>query len=310
MGFYLLIIFVSMATLLEAQLPLSEQEFFIAFSRTTNVQQIYTNWTPTNAPHACQLFTSVIKCTKNSITFLKISDDRLTGVIPSEIGLLTNLDYLDFSYTQLNGSIPQSIGSLSNLVILSFEDTKITGSLPDSLNQLHKLQRLFFPPNIRSTIPENIGDLSMLLSLIIDDSFYGTIPSSIGNLERFTLLRISSKNILGTIPSSMNQLSNLNYLGLQNNLVGTIPGGFSGLTELDSLVINEPTLKGNLYISAFHQLELLDLEYTSLNLCGCFAVTELRWCSNITSSNIFCSCHLPSPCMTDHCTTSPPCGMA
>ena len=43
-------------------------------------------------------------------TSLNLSDNQLTGSIPSEIGNLTNLTYLDLSNNGLTGEIPPERG--------------------------------------------------------------------------------------------------------------------------------------------------------------------------------------------------------
>ena len=49
---------------------------------------------------------------------IELSNNGLTGEIPSEIGNLTNLAYLGLSSNQLNGEIPSEIGNLMNLTEL------------------------------------------------------------------------------------------------------------------------------------------------------------------------------------------------
>ena len=41
--------------------------------------------------------------------------NNLTGTIPTELGLLSNLEYLDLYSNQLNGTLPTSLASLSLL---------------------------------------------------------------------------------------------------------------------------------------------------------------------------------------------------
>ena len=49
---------------------------------------------------------------------LYLLDIQLTGSIPSEIGNLTNLTYLNLGGNQLTGEIPPEIGNLTNLEYL------------------------------------------------------------------------------------------------------------------------------------------------------------------------------------------------
>ena len=61
----------------------------------------------------------------------------LTGEIPSEIGNLTNLTYLNLRSNQLTGSIPSEIGNLINLTLLYLYENQLTGEIPESICDLN-----------------------------------------------------------------------------------------------------------------------------------------------------------------------------
>ena len=63
-------------------------------------------------------------------------DYGLTGNIPSEIGCLVNLEYLDLEDNQLIGEIPPEIGYLVNLEYLDLENNQLTGDIPNSVREL------------------------------------------------------------------------------------------------------------------------------------------------------------------------------
>mmetsp|Transcript_36756 Transcript_36756/g.44335 ORF Transcript_36756/g.44335 Transcript_36756/m.44335 type:complete len:592 (+) Transcript_36756:73-1848(+) len=60
----------------------------------------------------------------------------LTGTIPSDIGLLTELRDLALGGNQFDGTIPKSVGLLKNLRHFWVEDLKLTGSVPTSVCDL------------------------------------------------------------------------------------------------------------------------------------------------------------------------------
>ena len=47
-----------------------------------------------------------------------IQDNRITGRIPEELGLLNNLEHLWLQQNNLTGTIPSIVGSLGNLLSL------------------------------------------------------------------------------------------------------------------------------------------------------------------------------------------------
>jgi len=75
-----------------------------------------------------------------SVEELNLSDNKLTGALPSEIGKLTNLRVLNVS-NNLMTCVPAEVGKLSNLEVLDLSNNKLTG-LPYELGNLKKLKIL------------------------------------------------------------------------------------------------------------------------------------------------------------------------
>ncbi|KAF8776337.1 hypothetical protein HU200_003564 [Digitaria exilis] len=70
---------------------------------------------------------------------LNLSSNKLTGVIPPEIGQLKALVSLDISFNNLEGPIPNSICNLTNLQVLDLSNNNLTGAIPSALENLHFL---------------------------------------------------------------------------------------------------------------------------------------------------------------------------
>ena len=81
------------------------------------------------------------------VTRLDLSGNGLSGTLPSELGRLTNLEYLYLFTNQLSGSLPSSLGNLTNLKELDLRYNQLSGSLPSSLGNLTNLQRLWLGGN-------------------------------------------------------------------------------------------------------------------------------------------------------------------
>ena len=71
---------------------------------------------------------------------LQIPKEGLTGTIPSELGSLTNLQWLELTSNQLTGEIPAELGNLSNLQNLWLSGNQLTGEIPAELGNLSNLQ--------------------------------------------------------------------------------------------------------------------------------------------------------------------------
>ena len=64
---------------------------------------------------------------------LDLSNNGLTGVIPIEIGNLSNLSVLILSDNQLSGQIPSEIGNLFNIEYVVLSNNQLTGGIPLSI---------------------------------------------------------------------------------------------------------------------------------------------------------------------------------
>ena len=83
---------------------------------------------------------------------LYLFENKLNGTIPTELGLLSNLEWLDLFKSQLTGTIPSELGLLSNLISLSLDSNQFTGTVPTILASLplSKSQITFVP--VRDTV--------------------------------------------------------------------------------------------------------------------------------------------------------------
>ena len=163
--------------------------------------------------------------------------DRINGSkIPTEIGVLTQLTYLDVTYNSLTGTILSAIGKLTQLTELYFHYNKLTGTIPTEIGKLTQLMSLYFYNNLLTgAIPSEIGKLTRLRGLSFsNNSLTGTIPSEIGELTQLRGLSFSINSMTGAIPSEIGELTQLYRLDFGfNDLSGTIPSSLSSLTSID-----------------------------------------------------------------------------
>uniref|UniRef100_A0A7N2LED4 non-specific serine/threonine protein kinase n=1 Tax=Quercus lobata TaxID=97700 RepID=A0A7N2LED4_QUELO len=128
---------------------------------------------------------------------LDLSANKFTGVLPTEVGNLKNLEYLDISENMLFGNFPTSLGSCVKLESLAMRSNFFQGVIPSSLESLRGLQLL---------------DLSK-------NNFSGNIPKFLESFIFLELLNLSYNNFDGEVPTN----------GVFKNISATVIKGNSNL---------------------------------------------------------------------------------
>lgn len=209
----------------------------------------------------------------NQLTYLDLScNDFEATQIPSFIGSLPNLRYLNLSLSQFYGGVPHQLGNLSRLVYLDLKygrwlsDFQVKSldwlsglpllqyldmsgydlnSASDWLQVVHTLpalQELHFSSCNLSQIPRHPTKVNFTSLTILDLSynFFDTLmPGWIFSLSKLVSLDLSRCLFHGPVPGSVggfNNLTDLKFLQVTENDFMNSPSVLRGLLSLSSLV--------------------------------------------------------------------------
>ena len=183
------------------------------------------------------------------VTRLALSQNELSGTIPSELGALSDLTELSLYNNQLSGSIPAELGNLANLKYLQLGGNQLSGTIPPQLGNLANLQSLQLAGNqLSGSIPAELGNLANLIDLTLSaNQLSGSIPAELGNLANLKYLQLGGNQLSGTIPPQLANLANLQWLNLPNNqFSGSIPPELGNLSNLRELRLHNNQLSGSI----------------------------------------------------------------
>ncbi|KMS96392.1 hypothetical protein BVRB_9g225680 [Beta vulgaris subsp. vulgaris] len=124
-------------------------------------------------------------CFLSALTFLDLSDNNLSGEIPSCIAKLlsTSLVALNLRGNNFHGTIPASFTRSCKLKMINLSENELNGELPRSLANCEMLELLDVSNNrVKDIFPYWLKSLSKLQILVLRHNyFHGHIPSSVSN---------------------------------------------------------------------------------------------------------------------------------
>jgi hypothetical protein len=256
------------------------------------------------------------------VMIIDLYDNMLTGSIPPEMGVLSELIYMRMEFNwivNIGESGHAFLGYLTKLRDLYYNDNGMhaTEGIPAVIGTLDNLEYFDCSFNFYfgALSADVVSGLTSIVELLIGGNYFdGPFPVvSLPNVEYlyadnsdltgdldwvsgmpslYALDLRGNADLAGTIPDTISNLQSIHYLDLsQCEIEGTIPESMGQLTTLAHLYLDGNVLEGTIPASLSWCEELKDLRLEGNNLVGDMpdAICELKFEAALTLLGADCT---------------------
>jgi len=143
------------------------------------------------------------------VSEINLSNNNLNGIIPEEIGMLSDLELLILNNNRLSDSIPTKIKDLNKLSHLLLFNNQLTGNIPAKISQMQSLTRLGLSSNrLTGSIPPEFSNSNIQYFHLDNNLLSGAIPRFEQRSPPGVALFDVEENYLNCIDLQLNYVNN------------------------------------------------------------------------------------------------------
>jgi Leucine-rich repeat (LRR) protein len=202
------------------------------------------------------------------LLLLEVSNNFLSGSIPTTLAACKHLNSLQLGSNQLTGSLESLFNATRqrDLATIELDSNSLTGTIPAEIFKLPKLVTFVAAGNcFRGALPATLCMPTLLQSLVLDG--LSSAPACQQRILPGVTQSYAGKHIVsGTVPSCVYAMQNLRTLHLSGNgFTGSLAVDADVTPALTDLTVSHNILTGTVPASLLHRPWLsLDLSYNRL----------------------------------------------
>ena len=192
--------------------------------------------------------------------------------LPTELGKLTDMEQMIFARTPYKGVIPFEVGLMTSLILFAMSFTDVTGTIPKEMGKLANLRYCYINSNrlMEGPVPSELGLLEKMVYLHLNDNgVTGALPLEVAHMTELQELRLDGNSMTGSIPTDVANLKRMYLLDLGGNgFTGTLPATSMGqMSSLATVRLTQNRFTGPLpsQIGLLLKLKALDFSYNGLS---------------------------------------------
>ncbi|KAF4400312.1 hypothetical protein G4B88_019521 [Cannabis sativa] len=227
---------------------------------------------------------------------LDLSNNRLSGELPSCWIHYETLLFLNLAKNNFSGNIPISLSHLKNLVLLRLHDNNLSGEVP-SLEDCKELRVVDLGRNkLTGMLPTFQGQSlpNLLVLRLRHNEIHGSLPLSLCSLPALHVLDLSENNISGSLPECLNNITAMSYDVNDNIIIGLVQVVWKGieiefgqnLKHLRSIDISSNNLGGKIPETFTSLLKMISLNLSRNHLTGTIPEKFDKLSSNLESVDL------------------------
>nr|XP_027064129.1 probable leucine-rich repeat receptor-like serine/threonine-protein kinase At3g14840 isoform X3 [Coffea arabica] len=158
---------------------------------------------------------------------MSLYGNRISGIIPKELGNISTLVNLTLDFNQLSGPIPPELGNLTRLKKLVIQGSGLSGPIPPGIASLTNLTdlRISDLSGNETAFPLFSNATNMTRLILRSCNIAGQLPDYLGSLAHLKVLDVSFNKISGQIPRNLDTSNTVFMYLTGNNIIGSIPDG-------------------------------------------------------------------------------------